>query len=34
MSFVIGVILYVVVVGVLDTRLPWPMPRAKPEGRS
>ena len=30
MSFVVGVILFVIVVGLLDARLPWP----KPEKRS
>jgi hypothetical protein len=27
MSFVLGVLLFVVVLGVLDARLPWPRPR-------
>jgi hypothetical protein len=31
MAFVIGVLLFVVVAGILDTRLiPWPTPRKKP----
>ena len=29
MSFVVGCILFIVVVGRLDARLPWPSPRAK-----
>jgi hypothetical protein len=29
MQFVIGVIFFVVVVGVLDARLPWPRSRSK-----
>jgi hypothetical protein len=28
-SFFLGVILFVVVVGVLDARLPWPSPKSK-----
>jgi hypothetical protein len=32
MSFIIGLILFVVVIGVLDARLPWPKPRAAHEG--
>jgi hypothetical protein len=32
MSFVLGCILFVVVVGRLDGRLPWPAARAKREG--
>ena len=31
MSFVVGCILFVVVVGRLDARLPWPASRAKRE---
>jgi hypothetical protein len=32
MQFVLGVILFVVVLGVVDTRLPWPRPgRSKDE---
>jgi hypothetical protein len=27
MQFVLGVFLFVVVVGVLDTRVPWPKPK-------
>ncbi len=27
MSFIVGLILFVVVLGVLDSRLPWPKPR-------
>jgi hypothetical protein len=34
MSFVIGLVLFVVVVGVLDARLPWPSPRAEPARHS
>jgi hypothetical protein len=34
MSFMIGVILFVVVVGLLDARLPWPSAHPKPEVRS
>ena len=34
MSFMIGVILFVVVLGLLDARLPWPSARSKPEVRS
>jgi hypothetical protein len=34
MSFVIGVILFVVVLGALDARVPWPRPRGKREVRS
>jgi hypothetical protein len=29
MSFVLGVILFVVVIGWLDAQLPWPVPRSK-----
>ena len=29
MSFVIGVFLFVVVIGILDARLPWPSPRER-----
>lgn len=28
MSFVLGIVLFVVVLGRLDARLPWPEPRA------
>jgi hypothetical protein len=28
MGFVVGVILFVVVIGILDARLPWPKPAA------
>jgi hypothetical protein len=28
MGFVVGVILFVVVIGILDARLPWPGPRS------
>jgi hypothetical protein len=34
MSFMIGVILFVVVVGLFDARLPWPSARSKPQVRS
>jgi hypothetical protein len=34
MSFIIGVVLFVVVVGMLDARLPWPKPRATRPVRS
>jgi len=27
MGFTVGVVLFVVVIGVLDSRLPWPRPR-------
>jgi hypothetical protein len=33
MSFFVGLLLFVVVVGILDAKLPWPRPRA-PESRS
>jgi hypothetical protein len=33
MSFVIGLVLFVAVVGALDARLPWPKPRVEKEGR-
>ena len=29
MAFILGVIFFVVVVGVLDGRLPWPKPRSR-----
>jgi hypothetical protein len=29
MQFIIGVIFFVVVIGALDARLPWPRPRPK-----
>jgi hypothetical protein len=29
MGFVVGVLLFVVILGLLDSRLPWPDPRAK-----
>ena len=29
MAFILGVIFFVVVVGVLDARLPWPKPRSR-----
>jgi hypothetical protein len=32
MSFILGVILFVVVVGRLDARLPWPSARATGKG--
>jgi hypothetical protein len=32
MSFILGIILFVVVVGRLDGHLPWPPARAKREG--
>jgi hypothetical protein len=33
MSFVLGLILFVVVAGIIDAKLPWPRPRrdARPE---
>jgi hypothetical protein len=34
MSFMVGLILFVVVIGVLDARLPWPKPRDAREVRS
>jgi hypothetical protein len=30
MSFFIGLILFVVVVGAIDARLPWPKPQERP----
>ncbi len=27
MGFVVGVILFIVLIGILDARLPWPAPR-------
>jgi hypothetical protein len=30
MSFFIGLILFVVVAGAIDARLPWPKPRVRP----
>jgi len=33
MSFLLGVILFVVVLGVLDARIPWPRPQAKAGSR-
>jgi hypothetical protein len=32
MSFVVGLLLFVVVAGLIDARLPWP-PRRRPERR-
>lgn len=32
MSFILGVLLFTVVVGALDARLPWPKAGAKEEG--
>lgn len=29
MAFILGVIFFVVVVGLLDARLPWPAPRSR-----
>jgi hypothetical protein len=29
MSFILGVILFVVVIGILDARLPWPTPSTR-----
>jgi hypothetical protein len=29
MSFIIGIVLFVVVIGILDSRLPWPAPRPR-----
>lgn len=29
MGFVVGVILFVIVIGILDNRLPWPDPGSK-----
>ena len=31
MGFLVGVILFVVVIGVLDARFPWPAPRSTEE---
>jgi len=33
MSFFLGIILFVVVVGRIDIRLPWPSTRAKRDGK-
>jgi hypothetical protein len=33
MQFILGVILFVVVIGVIDARLPWPDPRSESKGR-
>ena len=33
MQFIIGVIVFVVVIGVLDAQLPWPRPRPKRDVR-
>jgi len=30
MSFILGLILFVVVIGVLDAKLPWPRPKSPP----
>ncbi len=27
MQFILGIVLFVIVIGVLDARLPWPKPR-------
>jgi hypothetical protein len=32
MSFIFGLIAYVVVIGILDAKLPWPQP-SSPKGR-
>jgi hypothetical protein len=32
MSFIVGLILFVVVIGLLDRRIPWPSP-GRPESR-
>jgi hypothetical protein len=32
-SFVVGTVLFVVVLGLLDRRLPWPPPRATQDDR-
>lgn len=29
MQFIIGILLFVVVIGFIDTKLPWPAPRSK-----
>jgi hypothetical protein len=33
MSFLVGLLLFVVVVGILDARLPWPRPRERERRR-
>jgi hypothetical protein len=33
MQFILGVFLFVVVAGIVDTRLLWPAPRTPKEGR-
>jgi hypothetical protein len=33
MQFILGVFLFVVVIGVIDARLPWPSPRSERGGR-
>ena len=33
MQFVLGTFLFVVVLGVMDVRLPWPHPKSKGAGR-
>jgi hypothetical protein len=32
MSFIVGIVLFVIVVGRIDARLPWPSARAKRAG--
>jgi hypothetical protein len=29
MQFILGVIMFVIVIGVIDAKLPWPKPRSK-----
>jgi hypothetical protein len=29
MQFILGVIVFVVVIGIIDAKLPWPKPRSK-----
>lgn len=33
MQFILGVFLFVVVIGLLDARLPWPAPRSESSGQ-
>jgi hypothetical protein len=33
MSFILGLLLFVVVAGVIDAKLPWPKPRATEPGK-
>jgi hypothetical protein len=30
MSFILGLVLFVIVAGVIDAKLPWPRPRPEP----